>query len=84
MNVELSKFILKNRLLVSFIVFTIFFSLVILIKPNFIFDRDGSFREFGVGNTSKTVIPMWVFVIFIALMSYYLVNYIIAIPKINI
>lgn len=79
---EYSQFLLKNRLLVSMLVFSILFSLVVMIKPNFIFDNDGAFREFGVGNSTKTVVPMWLFVILTALLSYYIVNYVIIYPKI--
>lgn len=79
----MSNIILKNRLLVSMLLFSALFSLIVAIKPNFIFNNDGSFREFGVGNTTKTVIPMWLFVILIALLSYYTVNYVIAYPKIS-
>lgn len=80
---EASKLILKNRLFVSVFVFAVLFSLVVIVKPSFIFERDGAFREFGVGNTTKTVVPMWLFVILMALLSYYVVNYFILYPKIN-
>jgi len=83
MTSNISTFVLKNRLLMSMIVFTVFFGITMIIKPNFIINNDGSFREFGVGTTSKTVIPMWVFVIFIALMSYYAVNYSIVFSKLE-
>jgi hypothetical protein len=63
--------------------FTVLFLLVISVKPNFIFDYDGAFREFGVGNSSKTVLPMWLFVIILALLSYYMVVYAIAFPKLK-
>lgn len=79
-----SLLIIKNRLTFSMILFSILFALVVMIKPNFIFDNDGAFREFGVGNSSKTVVPMWLFVIILALMSYYAVIYIIAFPKIHL
>lgn len=79
---DYAKFILKNRLIVSMLLFSILFAFVVMIKPNFIFDYDGAFREFGVGNSSKTVVPMWLFVIVLALLSYYIVGYVIAFPKI--
>lgn len=80
---DLSRLLLQNRLFASMILFSALFFLVITIKPNFIFDQDGAFREFGVGNSSKTVVPMWFFVIILALLSYYIVVYVIAYPKIR-
>lgn len=80
---DYSRLILKNRLGVSMALFTILFSVVVIVKPNFIFDHDGAFREFGVGNSSKTVIPMWLFVVVLALLSYYSVIYIIAYPNLK-
>lgn len=79
----ITKFIIKNRLVSSMIVFTITFLILITVKPNFVFENDGAFRHFGVGNTSKTVIPMWLCVIILALLSYYFITYLIAYPKLN-
>ena len=45
------------------------------IKPAFIYNNDGSFRQFGLGNTNKTVIPIWVFTIVLAIVSYLAVLY---------
>lgn len=80
---DYSRFILKNRLFVSMALFSILYFLVISIKPSFIFDYDGAVREFGVGNTSKTVLPLWLFVIILAMLSYYAVVYAIAFPKLK-
>lgn len=79
----ITKFIIKNRLLASMAVFTVLFLLLVAVKPNFVFDHDGAFRHFGVGNTSKTVIPMWLCVIMLSLMSYYLITYLIAYPNLS-
>jgi sterol desaturase/sphingolipid hydroxylase (fatty acid hydroxylase superfamily) len=84
MDIQLSKLLLKNRLFFSMVLFSVLFYAVIIIKPNFIFDNDGSFREFGVGNTAKTVIPIWLFVLFISFVSYYAIHYIIIYPKIKV
>ena len=66
----LRKFILKNINLVSIILFLVFFIVVIVIKPTFIFDKYGKPREFGLGYKNKTVIPIWLTVIILAILSY--------------
>ena len=66
----LRKFILNNINLVSIIIFTILFIGVILIKPKFIFDKYGKPREFGLGYKNKTIIPIWLIIIVLAILSY--------------
>jgi hypothetical protein len=39
-------------------------------KPAFAYDEDGSFRPFGLGYRHKTVIPVWIVSIIIAILSY--------------
>jgi len=43
-------------------------------KPNIIYNNDGSLRQFGVGFKKKTVIPLWLISIVIAIFSYFCVN----------
>jgi hypothetical protein len=46
-----------------------------LLKPGLVYDKDGSFREFGVGYRHKTVIPIWVVSIVLAILSYIAVSW---------
>ena len=41
-----------------------------MIKPTFLYNDDGSFRQFGLGYRHKTVIPMWIMAIVLAIFSY--------------
>lgn len=68
-------FIYKNRILFSIIIFIILLSIIHSIKPPFIYNPDGSFMDFGVGYANKTVLPIWVIVIIIAIFSYISVLY---------
>lgn len=52
-----------------------------MIKPSFIYNDDGSFRRFGLGYKSKTVVPIWFVTILIAILSYLFVLYYITLPK---
>ena len=45
------------------------------IKPAFLYTKEGGFREFGVGYKNKTVIPIWLISIILAILSYVAVMY---------
>ena len=70
---ELTK---RNPLLSSIIIFLLFFTIITTMKPPFIFNRDGSMKEFGLGYTDKTVIPIWLLVIILSILSYLAISYI--------
>ena len=76
-------FIRKNIIYLSIFIFTIIFSTVMYSKPDFAFNTDGTVKQFGVGFKSKTVIPLFLIVIFIAIFSYLGLMYYILNPKIN-
>jgi hypothetical protein len=44
-------------------------------NPSFLYNEDGSLREFGVGYSSKTILPIWIVAIIIAILSYLAVFY---------
>ena len=68
-------FIRNNINLIAISLYVIFFGLIIYIKPNFLYNKDGSFRQFGVGYRSKTIFSMWVFAIILAIFSYLAIQY---------
>ena len=71
MNLNMSKkFIRLNILNISILIFIIVFSALHMMKPTFLYDDDGSFRQFGLGYRHKTVIPMWIMAIVLAIFSY--------------
>ena len=75
-------FIRQNIISFSIIFFQLLFVSIHYIKPNFIYNKDGTFREFGIGYRNKTIIPMWLAVIVIAILSYLSTLYFLAFPKI--
>ena len=77
----LRQFIFKNINLVSISIFLILFIVIILSKPSFIFDKYGKPREFGLGYKNKTIIPIWLVIIFLAIFSYLIVLYFINYKK---
>jgi hypothetical protein len=66
----LRQFVTRNINLVSIIVFLILFAIILLIKPNIMFDKNGKPREFGIGYKNKTILPLWLAVIILAIISY--------------
>lgn len=72
------QIILKNKLNVSISLFVIIFTLIHYIKPSVMYDRDGSFREFGVGYKHKTVIPAWLVAMVLGIFCYMAVLYYLA------
>jgi len=71
------KFIRINKLNIAVFIFLMLFTIVHITKPTFIYNNDGGFRQFGVGYKNKTVIPIWLVAIVLAILSYLSVLYLI-------
>lgn len=71
----LKGFVRYHKLNIVILLFIILFTIVHLLKPSLIYNKDGSFREFGVGYRHKTVIPIWAISIILAILSYVAVSY---------
>lgn len=62
----------KNmRLQICIILYLIFIGGIMLIKPKYIYNKDGSLKNFGTGN-NKTLFPLWFLILIGAYLSYYL------------
>jgi hypothetical protein len=70
-----------NVTLVSIILFIIIFSVIQLSKPMFLYNTDGSIREFGVGYKNKTILPIWLLSIVLGIVCYLIVVYYVVHPK---
>lgn len=64
-------FIKNNKILATFILFLCMFATLMLTKPSFAFNKDGSIKDFGLGYTNRTVLPIWILVIVFAIISYF-------------
>jgi hypothetical protein len=69
------NFIEKNHLLCSIILFLAIFGLIILGNPSYLFNSDGSFRQFGIGYRNKTIFPIWLLAIILGILSYLYIVY---------
>lgn len=77
----LRSFTRNNITLVSIIIFVIIFTIVQMLKPPFLYNKDGSLREFGVGYKNKTILPVWLFSIILGILSYVVVLYYLTYPR---
>ena len=57
------------------------FAIVQLTRPAILYNADGSLKQFGLGKRSKTVIPIWLVTMILAIFSYLFVLYYLAMPK---
>jgi hypothetical protein len=76
-------FIRNNITSVSIFLFVLIFAFVYHLKPGFLFDENGSIRDFGLGYKKKTIIPVWFVTFILAIFSYLFVLYYLAVPKFN-
>jgi hypothetical protein len=73
---SVKRFVYHNKVNVSVILFIISIFAIHYNQPSLIYNDDGSFREFGVGYVHKTIFPIWLVAILLAIFSYYAVlNY---------
>jgi len=64
------RFVRVNKLNISIFLFFVLFSAIHWVKPPMLYMPDGSFRQFGVGYKQKTVIPIWIVAIILAIFCY--------------
>lgn len=76
------KFIDNNKIIITLILYFIAFYIIFNIRPTFLFNENGTFREFGAGYVKKTIIPPWFFTIILSIAIYLFVNFFIISIKI--
>ena len=75
------EFIRNNQTLVAIILFVIIFGIIQIIKPGFLYNNDGSVKEFGIGYKNKTIFPIWLLSLVLGILCYLFVLYYISLPK---
>jgi len=63
-------FIKKHVIGITISIFLIIYIFFMTMKPAFLFTKEGSIRHFGLGKRNSTIIPIWLFVIILAIMIY--------------
>ena len=65
------RWVRENKIIVAIVIYVLLFTTVNVLKPAFMYNPDGSIKQFGVGYRKKTIIPMWLISILIAIISYF-------------
>ena len=77
------SFVRKNTTLFALILYIIIYVAIFLSKPYLIYNKNGTLRNFGIGYTSKSVLPAWLVSIIIAILSYFAVMYYVSYPELQ-
>ena len=64
------RIVRKNKLNMAVFLFLILFFILHMTKPSLLYDQYGNFRSFGVGYKHKTVFPIWLIAVILAIFSY--------------
>jgi hypothetical protein len=63
-------FLQQYKLHLSIILFLCVFWFLQFFKPPFLYESDGSLRQFGIGYKNKTLFPIWLFSIYLGIICY--------------
>lgn len=61
---------INTRIIYSILFYVLLIILIILAKPSVMFERDGSLKQFGIGD-DKTMFSLGVFTVVLAVLSFY-------------
>ena len=61
--------------IIAVFIFLVFFGIINAFRPSIIYNKDLSFRRFGIGYKNKTVIPIWMLSIVLDILVYVLVTF---------
>ena len=71
-----NQYISRDALsIIAVFIFLILFGIINAFRPSIIYNKDLSFRRFGIGYKNKTVIPIWMLSIVLDILVYVLVTY---------
>ena len=68
-------FIKKYQTLMSIILFLVIYYIIQYDRPLFIYNTNGTLRQFGVGYKKKTILPIWLLAILLAIICYMVIKY---------
>jgi hypothetical protein len=64
------QWLAHNKVNTAVIIFLVLFTFFHFIKPGFAYNKQGGYRQFGIGIRNKTVIPVWIVAIILSILSY--------------
>jgi hypothetical protein len=69
----IADLIKRKYMFVIIILFLFVFLAINYSKPLWLYNRDGSIKQFGLGYKKKTIFPIWIFTIILAIICYLVV-----------
>jgi len=63
-------FIRNNLVLIAISIFIVVYTIIHSLQPGFLYNKDGTLRQFGVGRKLATVVPSWLLAILLGIFSY--------------
>jgi uncharacterized membrane protein YozB (DUF420 family) len=76
------ELIRKNILNTAVLLFLLIFFGIQYMHPAFLYNSDGSIRQFGVGYKNKTILPVWLLSFILGILCYLGVNFYVIHPRI--
>lgn len=76
------SFMKQNIISFAIVLYVIIYIIVNKFKPQFLYTNNGIIRPFGLNYKNKTILPVWLVSIFIAILSYISILYYITFPRI--
>ena len=67
----------------SLIIFVISYITLNMAKPTFLYNDNKTLRDFGIGYRKKTVLPLWIISIVLAILSYFSILYYVTYKRIQ-
>ena len=63
-------YIRNHKVTLALVLFLVIMTAVHLAQPVFAYNKDGSYRTFGIGYRNKTIVPVWAITIIVAILCY--------------
>ena len=76
------RFMKQNIISFAIVLYIIIYVVLNKAKPHFLYTSTGILRSFGLNYKNKTILPIWLVSIFIAILSYISLLYYITYPRI--
>jgi uncharacterized membrane protein YozB (DUF420 family) len=77
------NYISNHPIIVSILLFLVIFGTFHYCQPGFLYNPDGSIRQFGIGYRNKTILPIWLLAIILGILSYLFVLFYLAQPRLQ-
>jgi hypothetical protein len=72
---SVKSYVRQHLPLVSISLFLVIFGIIQSMMPAFLYNSDGSLKEFGVGYKNKTILPVWLLAIVLGILSYCVIRF---------